>query len=104
MSSNIFEEISSLFEIMEGRYVIVENNRPRYVIMSFDDYRTLGEKLKKSHGEDLAEANSELEKLRVGRMNGDIESASGGADASATEAELKQDFKSADFQPSDLPF
>lgn len=104
MSNNIFEEIGALLENMEGRYIIVENNRPCYVIMSFDDYRTLGDKLRKSRGENLAEANAELEKLRISRMNDDVESAPGGTDASEAEVELKRELKSADFQPSDLPF
>lgn len=79
MREGIFEEIKDLMEITGGKYVIIEDGRPKYVLMKFDEYRELGEKImEKSRSDDFSEANAVLEELKTEQPDDYAPSASAG--------------------------
>ena len=34
------KEFKDILDLAGGRYIIVENGRPKYIVMNFDEYRT----------------------------------------------------------------
>jgi hypothetical protein len=34
------KDLEELIDLAGGRYIIVENGRPRYIVMNFDEYRS----------------------------------------------------------------
>lgn len=59
-----FEEIKSLIKNIDGKYIIVENGKPSFVMMSWDEYRKSVES-KKS-------VQALTEEELVGKINADI--------------------------------
>lgn len=104
MSRDIFEEIKELAEAMGGRYVIVENNQPKYVLMSFEEYRQLGEKVKiTAKKDDFSKVNAELEELKMAYSSeNNPDALIDFAEDSAGAAEKGKTGKSAEL--SDLPY
>ncbi|OGI25868.1 MAG: hypothetical protein A3J76_05020 [Candidatus Moranbacteria bacterium RBG_13_45_13] len=38
--SMISKELKDILDLAGGRYIIVENGQPKYIVMNFDEYRT----------------------------------------------------------------
>ena len=36
----ISKELKNILELAGGRYIIVEDSQPKYIVMNFDEYRT----------------------------------------------------------------
>jgi len=36
----ISNELKEIIDLAGGRYIIVENGKPKYIVMNFDEYRT----------------------------------------------------------------
>lgn len=63
----MLEEIEKLLKKIGGRFIIVEDGKPRYIILDFQEFKKLVEGLSENNpekGQDLEKANEKFSRLK----------------------------------------
>lgn len=64
MDSNKLKKITDLLEYGDGKFLVVENDEPAFVVMDIDEYKMLKEREKFSSFDSIDRINRDLESWR----------------------------------------